>query len=574
MADTKELLSKIARLKDSMEAETDAEMKERFRSKIDSLQKQVDDAEKAVEKQEAKVEKQEDKAMEEAEKKLQRFQDAMDAETDPDIKAKFKKKIEDLEKQLKGVKEQIAEEKKEIQEQKKEIEKASKEVESAEKQVRKQAIKKAEKQVESRQKVAGQKKKRKKEIENIIARLAELIDRNPRLREKYSNARGGSYSQYPMVDLKRDAGRASKPFGYRFKGKGNNRVPRADQRDQSNVYYEGRANRADVFPRRREKLDDGGELMAIKVGDKVKYKGAEYIATVEEVFNVKPLPYATIRWVDDNAKKKEESAYLADLEKVDVRVAEEYVNPEMADGGMAKSGKLYFVRFDTGDVLTGTTARGATKEEAIENARKSLKLGDEKVIAVAEINKKNGVPFADGGMAGHGKRVRKKIPTEVVLNVYKTAKEWKMNMPEVTEFDDVKSAKKAGEKAEAFEYEVVDSLTGETLYSTYVETGEHKYAYKKGGEAGKKQGYDDREDESLAARRGKTESKDLKGTKKEKEKSRRDDAGFEKRKIGRKKHIYSWKPEAEGKVPKSALDKAPTAYYAKKFPKLVVVDKK
>ena len=491
MADTKELLSKIARLKDSMEAETDAEMKERFRSKIDSLQKQVDDAEKAVEKQEAKVEKQEDKAMEEAEKKLQRFQDAMDAETDPDIKAKFKKKIEDLEKQLKGVKEQIAEEKKEIQEQKKEIEKASKEVESAEKQVRKQAIKKAEKQVESRQKVAGQKKKRKKEIENIIARLAELIDRNPRLREKYSNARGGSYSQYPMVDLKRDAGRASKPFGYRFKGKGNNRVPRADQRDQSNVYYEGRANRADVFPRRREKLDDGGQL---------NYP------------------------VFDERKPQISKGYI--LVVLD--------SEESAKNYVSKNPDTFYEQYND---------KWAVKK------------------------------MADGGMAGHGKRVRKKIPTEVVLNVYKTAKEWKMNMPEVTEFDDVKSAKKAGEKAEAFEYEVVDSLTGETLYSTYVETGEHKYAYKKGGEA-KEQGYDDREDESLAARRGKTESKDLKGTKKEKEKSRRDDAGFEKRKIGRKKHIYSWKPEAEGKVPKSALDKAPTAYYAKKFPKLVVVDKK
>lgn len=79
--------------------------------------------------------------------------------------------------------------------------------------------------------------------------------------------------------------------------------------------------------------------------------------------------------------------------------------PQMADGGMAGHEKLYFVRFDTGDVSTSTTARGGTKEEAIENARKSLKLGDEKVIAVAEINKKNGVPFADGGMMAKGGEV-------------------------------------------------------------------------------------------------------------------------------------------------------------------------
>ena len=90
----------------------------------------------------------------------------------------------------------------------------------------------------------------------------------------------------------------------------------------------------------------------------------------------------------------------------------------------------------------------------------------------------------------------------------------------------------------------------------------------------KTQGYDDRKDESLGMSRGKTASKDLDGTKKEKEKSRRDDAGFETRKKrGRKKHIYSWKPEAKGKVPISALKKTPSEYYAKKFPNLVNLEK-
>jgi len=48
----------------------------------------------------------------------------------------------------------------------------------------------------------------------------------------------------------------------------------------------------------------------------------------------------------------------------------------------------------------------------------------------------------------------------------------------------------------------------------------------------------------------------------------------EKRKKGRKKHIYRWKREAKGKVPKKALAMTPTAYYAKKFPHLVLVYKK
>jgi len=510
---TKELLEKIARYKSAMEAETDVDTKKKFQSRIDQLEKDIAQVEAAVEKKEEKIEKQEDKALEEAEKKLRRYKDAMDAETDPDTKAKFQKRIDDLEKQLKGVKEQIKEEKKEIEEQKKDIKDAVQDVQSAQKAVRTQAIKKAGKQVAARKTTATQKKTRKKTIANIISKLDKLIDKNPALKAKYKGARGGSYMQYPSVDLKRDAGRASKPFGYRFKGD-NTKVPRPDQRGQSNVYYENRANRADVYPKRKIKLEDGG-LMAIKVGDKVKYKGAEYIATVVEVFNVKPLPYATIRWIDDNAKKKEESAYLTDLEKVDVRVAEEYVNPEYAKSKMA-----------------------------------------------------------DGGMAGHGKRMS---TGGVVLNIYESGADWKINKPTQREFDDYKSAKRMGEKSGAFEYEILDEITGDVMYSTHSEKMTPSLAYKYGG----RQGYDDREDESLAMRRGKTASKDLKGKKKKKEKSRRDDAGFEKR----AKVVYTWKPEAKqviesmAKQPKkrgiskSILNKKPSEYYAKKFPELVNVEK-
>ena len=134
-----------------------------------------------------------------------------------------------------------------------------------------------------------------------------------------------------------------------------------------------------------------------------------------------------------------------------------------------------------------------------------------------------------------------------------------------------------GEKSGAFEYEILDEITGDVMYSTHSEKMTPSLAYKDGG----RQGYDDREDESLAMRRGKTASKDLKGKKKKKEKSRRDDAGFEKR----AKVVYTWKPEAKqviesmAKQPKkrgiskSILNKKPSEYYAKKFPELVNVEK-
>ena len=72
-----------------------------------------------------------------------------------------------------------------------------------------------------------------------------------------------------------------------------------------------------------------------------------------------------------------------------------------------------------------------------------------------------------------------------------------------------------------------------------VGTGKAKFEYKKGANMEGKskkvetkeghQGYKDREDERLAMKHGKTSSKDLKGSHSKKEKSRRDDAGFEKR---------------------------------------------
>jgi hypothetical protein len=70
----------------------------------------------------------------------------------------------------------------------------------------------------------------------------------------------------------------------------------------------------------------------------------------------------------------------------------------------------------------------------------------------------------------------------------------------------------------------------------------------------------------------------LVGTKEKKEKSRRDDAGFEVRKKkggpGRgKKNVYSWKPEAKGKVADELLKKTPTPYLAKKYADLIIVTK-
>lgn len=87
------------------------------------------------------------------------------------------------------------------------------------------------------------------------------------------------------------------------------------------------------------KMADGGEIVrnasmeGFSVGDRVKYKArnSKYMATILKIVDDKDLPYAAIKF--DN-KNKVEVAYLDDLVKLQLMVADEYINPNyMADGG-------------------------------------------------------------------------------------------------------------------------------------------------------------------------------------------------------------------------------------------------
>ena len=158
---------------------------------------------------------------------------------------------------LKEVKEEIKVEKKEVAEQKAEIKKAVKVVKAAKatKVERKEAVKKVEKKVRERKEVSVKRTRRGKKIKEIIGELDKLIAKNKKLKEKYTGK---------GVDVKRDAGRSAKPFGYRFVGKHDYRVPTADQikkgKKRGTIDYEGRPNRSDVYPKRAAKLADGGMM--------------------------------------------------------------------------------------------------------------------------------------------------------------------------------------------------------------------------------------------------------------------------------------------------------------------------
>jgi len=252
---TQDIINKIAKLKDAIEGETDPDVKSRFASKIASLEAELN---KAEEKVEVKIEKQqvaEQKDLTEAEKKIAKLKDALSGETDPDVKARFEKKIKELQGDLGEVKQEIKEEKKEIAKQKKEIKQAVKEVRSVKKVVRKEAVKKVVKKVAERKKVVEVvKPKRKTRLKTIMSDLDALIRSNKKLAARYRGNTGLPSGQ--RVDLPRDAKRSAKPFGWRFTGKYDYRDPKKvlTERQFSNAKkkglldYEARPNRSDVYP--------------------------------------------------------------------------------------------------------------------------------------------------------------------------------------------------------------------------------------------------------------------------------------------------------------------------------------
>jgi myosin heavy subunit len=259
--DTQEILSKIAKLKRALESETDADVKASYNKKISALEAQVADAEAKVEKKEEKAAAEEKKTLSDADEKIKKLEKALASESDPDVKARYQKKLNELKGTLKDVKEEIKEEKKEIAEQKKEIKQAVKEVKSVQKEVRKTAIKKVAAKKVERKKVETKKTKRKEKLNRVLSDLDALIEKNKKLKSKYGSGYKGTGKP---TDLERDAGRKAKPFGYRFVGKHDYRVPTEMQikrgLKRGTIDYEARPNRADVNPSKKVKLADGGMM--------------------------------------------------------------------------------------------------------------------------------------------------------------------------------------------------------------------------------------------------------------------------------------------------------------------------
>lgn len=251
---SQEIITKLAKYKDYYQSEDDAEMKARYKKKIDELEAQL----KEFNAKEEQAVVAEEKKISEVEVKLNKYKDYYDSEDDAEMKARYKKKIDELQKQVDAEKGEIAKEQKVIEENND----AVKEVQQAPtKEKRKAAVKAVTKKAKVVRSIAVKKTQRKKRLNIIISQLDRLIKRNKSL-SKYRGAN---------VNLERDAARPAKPFGYRFKGKHDYRVPTKDQIKRGlksgKVVYEGRANRSDKFPKGVKKTD-----IKLKAGGTVDIK--------------------------------------------------------------------------------------------------------------------------------------------------------------------------------------------------------------------------------------------------------------------------------------------------------------
>jgi myosin heavy subunit len=469
---TQEVIAKLNKYKEMLDQESDADIKARYKSKISQLEDSLKESEQKVEKLEQKVAAEEQKELSEVEKKIKKYQDFLSSESDPDIKARYQKKIKELQDSLNEVKVEIKEEKKEIAEQKAEIKKAVKAVKSvkATKVEKKEAVKKVEKKVRERKQVTEKRTRRGKKIKKIMSDLDRLIEGNKKLKAKYTGK---------GVDLKKDAARSAKPFGYRFVGKHDYRVPTKAQiksgKASGKVVYEGRANRSDVYPKRAVKLAKGGQFAHGGMTD------SEYTRKLDKVVDY----YLDNDVYDDPESYGLEEKDLGNLKKVEDAIIRKY-ELHLADNLQERFEDLGFVDIkhyndDDYEYKKGGLTKGKyylVYRDRSKSWDKDIKYFD----SSEELEKWSKENFDS----------KKILPTKSGV-VDKSMSE-----------SDLIEYKKGGKTP---------------VIRTQFEEEEFEY-----GHGGHTQGYDDREDERLAMKHGRIGSKDLHSTH-----ARRDDARFEER---------------------------------------------
>ena len=345
--DIQEILNKIEKLKKAYDSDSDETARAAYSKRIAALQAQIAEEEQKIEKKEEKASTEEKKTINEVEEKIKKLEKALASETDPDTKARYQKAIDKYKGSVQEIKTEIKEEKKEIAEQKKEIKESVEEVKKLIKQVkkgepvkvRKQPIKKA---TPVMPKIEEKKKERKKKLKSVISDLDALIEKNKKLKSKY----GAAYKKTGKpTDIEKDAKRQAKPFGYRFKGKHDYRVPTEAQirrgLKRGTIDYEGRPNRADVYVKRKVKLADGGMAdggMMAKGGETEPFSktGKGKFVSTEDRLNICSQELYNKNYADCTKEERDKSFDLF-LKKYAISYSS---SSKMAKGGLKVGDKV------------------------------------------------------------------------------------------------------------------------------------------------------------------------------------------------------------------------------------------
>ena len=321
-----EILDQIAKFEKGLSNPNIPEStKNTIKSKIDGLKAQLEKVEEKVEKKEEKLQAEEKKIQSELEENIVKWEKGLN---NPNIPASAKEAIK---KKIAAAKEEVSKQKAEIKVDEKEADKEKKEVKAAVKKLAEVAKKagkvkgkKIPKVVVKEEQREKKSEKRQSKLKGMMDELQKLIHNNKFLASKYEGK---------GVDLKRDAARPAKPFGYRFTGKDNFAVPTKEQikkglKDGS-VDYEGRANRSDKTPKKEYKLAHGGDFDGNQNAEMVLSKAKELHHHATELENVVKPNSDVEAW--EVAKMER-----ASTDASDVTHYEDGKKGMMAKGGMTK----------------------------------------------------------------------------------------------------------------------------------------------------------------------------------------------------------------------------------------------
>jgi chemotaxis protein histidine kinase CheA len=265
MAKSKEeILQQISRAEKALANQGLSEgAKSNIRKTVEQLKKDLAAMEESVEKKEEKIEKKEAEAKQDFDAEIRKLEEQLKRNPPAKVKEIFERKLKEAKEKKAAIEKEVKEDKAEAKQELKEVKEAVKDLENAVKKGRTTPIKKPKIEEKKREEKSV---KRVKDMKDTMSELEKLVNEVKELREKYKGKR---------VDLKRDAGRSAKPFGYRFVGPNDYRVPTPKQieegKKRGTIDYEARPNRSDKYPVGykgdiREKLADGG---SIKKGDLV-----------------------------------------------------------------------------------------------------------------------------------------------------------------------------------------------------------------------------------------------------------------------------------------------------------------